>query len=186
MNTTLVISIVLFVLSLIYRVLHTRKNLEYRPYTDISEAKSLNGCGTAIIGGFRCGEPGLLVGYVALTILFLPIFPYKCIIFREKDTKDTNVLPGTRTNYEIFGSTKMALGEILCCYSLRWSIALFIFGLIHGTELHEIEDFVGEAFIVLGLPALLVVVLSGLSFLVDKSEEHYKGAAEDDSEIKKE
>ena len=105
---------------ILYRFLHTRERVNVVKISYIDDAITLNGCGSSFIGGYEIQNSKGRVYYVMATILFMPIFPIRAIVAKEKEAG----LLSVGTEYEIYGETDMSLMEILSCYALRWGVVV--------------------------------------------------------------
>lgn len=192
----LIFSFALIVWGYFFKYLHVRNYLSIKPNPSVSDAPSLNGCGTSIIGGFQIKNSEMKIYYIMLTVFFMPIFPIGAIVAKKEGTNTAFL--GLSTKYNVYGNINSSITEILSCYALRWGIVLFILSIVFYDSAHNgysdisywdsiwidtrryLEKIMNSAFF--WFPICLIVVFVG--FFADKFEKHYKNQGKNDEELK--
>lgn len=177
MALLILFSFALIVWGYFFKYLHVRKYSSIIPNADSSDAASLNGCGTSILGGFQIQNSEMKVYYVTLTVLFLPILPIGAVV--AKRIGANSAFLGFDTKYSVYGKTNSSLKEILSCYALRWGIALFVLSILVNdssfnsvwNDIRRLTDRIFDSGL-LWFPIVLIVVVVAL--FADKFEKYYK------------
>lgn len=189
-------SFALIVWGYFFKYLHVRNYSLTRPNTNLSDAPSLNGCGTSIIGGFQIKDSEMKIYYIMLTVLFMPIFPLGAIVAKREGTNSAFL--GFDTKYSVYGNTNSSIIEIVSCYALRWGIVLFILSIVfydsssYGysgisywdsiwIDIRRLwENLMGSVFFWFPIGLLIVVA----AFFADKFEKYYKNQGKDDEDLR--
>ena len=116
----------LFLWGLLYKCYHIRMDAVATAPPPELPLGSLNGFGSTMLGAFRTPHADYRVYYVVLTILFLPIVPFGCVLASREGTKAGSWLPGLTTSYRIYGATRWNVWDVLSLYAVRWGLILSI------------------------------------------------------------